>query len=224
MNLYFNPLTAQFEFSEKTRWFYGGMPEAPINDITYARRNGLWIGFIDANGVVVVPSFERHIQIAATPSGNAAAQADTVTIGTATGLQFSSSVDNYSGCQWEIPDDWAGDNIKIELDWMPDSGATSGTDTVEFIVEYRSITVGEAINNGTAATVTVTDSGDYARYTTIHASFTIPFDDANQPLMKQDHIYFLIHRNTLVANDFTGTVTITAYEIVYNSVSIPTSN
>ena len=58
----------------------------------------------------------------------------------------------------------------------------------------------------------------------IHTPFTLAYNDANQPLAKQDHIYFKIGRDVGVSGDFNGTVTITAYEIIYNSVGLPTSN
>lgn len=177
--------------------------------------------FMDA---IRVPTYERHIQISAKASGTVANQATDNTVGTAVGLQFSSALDKYAGCQWEIPDDWDGTDAYIEIDWLPDSGAMSGTDTVEWVLEYRSIAEGELVTQGTIATVTVTNDDDNAQYKTIHSRFTLDFDHADQPMTKQDHMYFLFHRNTGVANDFAGTVTATAYEIIYNSTGLPTSN
>ena len=52
----------------------------------------------------------------------------------------------------------------------------------------------------------------------------IPVVKADQPLTAQDHVYFKIFRDTSVANDFAGTVTVPAFEIIYNSTKIPTSN
>lgn len=176
------------------------------------------------NSPIIVPAYERHIQIPAFASGKVADQATGNTVGTAVGLQFSSALDKYAGCQWEIPDDWNGTDAYIEIDWLPDSGNMTGTDTVEWVLEYRSIAEGELINQGTVATVTVTNSDDNAQYKTIHSRFTLDFDGANQPMTKQDHMYFLFHRNTGVTNDFAGTVTATAFEIIYNSTSLPTSN
>ena len=115
----------------------------------------------------------------------------------------------------------------FEIDWFPDSGATSGTDAVRWTVEYRSIAEGEAMNNGTSVTVdngAGGDTGDYIQYQTKHTRFTLAYNSANQPLTKKDHIYFKISRDTGVTNDFGGSVTVTAYEIVYTSNGFPTSN
>jgi hypothetical protein len=174
---------------------------------------------------VTVASYTRHIQIPVEASGTVANQAVGNTVGTAVGLQFASTPDKYAGFQWEVPDDWVGgEDITIELDWTPDSGAMSGTDTVQWVLEYRSIAEGELLTQGSVATVTVTNDDDNAQYLSIHSPFTITYDHADQPLTKQDHVFFLLHRNTAVANDFAGTVTVTAFEVVYNSNTIPKSN
>jgi len=179
--------------------------------------------FIFTKGIQV-PSYERHIQIPAFLSGTVANQPTAVTVGTAAGLQFSSALDKSVGIQWEVPDDWAGDDAYLEIDWFPDSGAISGTDTLKWDVSYRAIAEGETITNGTQVDLSDTDSTDYAQYETKHTRFTLDFDHANQPMTKQDHMYFTITRDTAVANDFAGTVVVTAFEIIYNSISLPTSN
>lgn len=175
------------------------------------------------NAPLVLASYERHRQLRADLTGTPANQPTEVDFGTASGLQFASTGSEYVFVEWEIPSDWDGGDISIEVGWFPDSGATSGTDTVKWDVEYRSIAVGETITNGTSVTVSSTDDGDHAQYQTIHAPHTIAYNNANQPLTAQDHIYFKISRDTAVANDFAGTVTVTAFEIVYNSVAVPTN-
>ena len=180
--------------------------------------------FVQTAGTFTVPSFQRHIQVSASPSGTVANQATGNTVGTAVGLVFASNIDKYCGFQWEVPNDWAGDDVTVEIDWLCGAGAMSGTDTVQWVMEYRAIAEGELVTQGTVATVTATNSDDNAQYLTIHTPFLIEFDHSDQPLAKQDHIFFLLHRNTSVANDFSGTVTATAFEILYNSVSLPTSN
>lgn len=45
-----------------------------------------------------------------------------------------------------------------------------------------------------------------------------------QPLTKQDHVYFKVSRDTGVANNFSGSVTVTACEIIYTSTGFPSSN
>ena len=174
--------------------------------------------------LVGTAKYERHIQIPATPSGTVAQQMDSETYGTAIGLQASSSIDQYAGCQWEVPDDWDGTDVYFEIDWLPNSGAMSGTDTVQWIIEYRAIAEGEVITLGTVKTLTSTNSDDLSQGQTKHSRVTLPYNDANQPLTKQDHVYFLVHRNVAVANDFSGTAFVTAYEIIYTSNGFPTSN
>ena len=174
-------------------------------------------------GLLTVPAYERHIQVPALLTGNPANQPTSVDFFTAGGLQFPTTGAKYAFIQWEIPDDWNGTDLYFEVDWMPDSGAMSGTDTVEWTVEYRAIAEGELINAGTSVTMTATNSDDNAQYKTIHSRMTIDFDNANQPITKQDHIFFKISRNTGVTNDFSGTVTVTAYEIIYNSITLPTN-
>lgn len=173
---------------------------------------------------IIVKSYERHVQIPAEANGAPASTPVWITIGTAGALQYSAALAKYAYCQWEIPDDWAGDNIYFEVDWLPDSGAMSDPDTIKWDVNYRSIAEGELITNGTMATASVTFTGDLAQNATKHGRVTLTFNHANQPLTKQDHIYFQITRDVGVADDFSGTVAVTAYEIIYNSVGLPTSN
>lgn len=185
---------------------------------------------IDADGDLSLEGtakYERHVQIDAKADGTVANQPTSEDFFTAGGLQFASAGAQYSYCQWEIPDDWDGTDIVFEIDWFPDSGATTGTDAVRWTVEYRSIAEGELINQGTSVTVdngVGGDTADYAQYETKHSRFTLDFDNANQPLTNQDHVYFKISRDTSVANDFAGTVTVSAYEIIYQSKGFPSSN
>lgn len=185
---------------------------------------------IDADGDLILEGtakYERHVQIPAVADGLPANQPADVDFFTAGGLQYASSGTKYAYCQWEIPDDWDGTDIVFEVDWFPDSGAISGTDAVRWTVEYRAIAEGETINNGTSVTVdngAGGDTADYSQYQTKHTRFTLAYNNANQPLTNQDHVFFKISRDTSVANDFAGTVTVTAYEIIYQSKGFPSSN
>lgn len=171
--------------------------------------------------------YERHVQIPAVADGKVANQPTAEDFFTAGGLQYASAGAEYAYCQWEIPDDWDGTDIVFEVDWFPDSGAISGTDAIRWTVEYRAIAEGELINAGTSVTLdngAGGDTTDYAQYETKHTRFTLTYNNANQPLTAQDHVYFKISRDTSVANDFSGTVTVSAYEIIYQSKGFPTSN
>jgi len=175
------------------------------------------------HGAITTGSYERHVQIVAKVDGTVSNQPTPVDFGTVGGLQFATTGVKNAFCQFEVPNDWDGANMYFEVDWFPDSGAMSGTDTIQWVITYRSIAEGESCQLGTVETLTSTDSADYAQYVTKHARVTIPFNDANQPLTKQDHVYLAITRNTGVANDFGGSVTVPAFELIYNAVGIPTT-
>lgn len=171
--------------------------------------------------------YERHVQLDAVTTGAVANQPTDVDFFTAGGLQYPTTGSKFAFCQWEIPDDWDGTDVVFEIDWFPDSAATTGTDAVRWTVEYRSIAEGETINNGTSVTLdngAGGDTADYSQYQTKHSRFTLVYNNANQPLTAQDHVYFKISRDTTVANDFGGTVTVSAYEVIYQSKGFPTSN
>lgn len=213
--------------------FYGVTPIVqPVNTVTLdtllanlgLRASG---GTSNFGTAISVPSYERHIQIDAKSDGTVANQPLQVDFFTAGGLQFNQTNVRYAYCQWEVPDDWDGTDAYIEIDWFPDSGAMSGADAVRWTIEYRTVAEGELINNGTSVTLdnsAAGDTSDHAQYKTIHTRFTIPASTGDQRLSKQDHVYFKVSRDVGVSGDFNGTVTVTAYEIIYNSVGLPTSN
>ena len=175
-------------------------------------------------GDIFVTTYERHIQIPARLTGNPANQPTEVDFFTTAGLQFPTTGAKYSFFQWELGNDWDGTDIYIEVDWFADSGAMSGTDTVQWIVQYACVAEGEVHGAALYNTLTLTNSDDNAQYKSIHSRGTMPYNDVNQPLTKQDHIYFKVTRNTAVANDFGGSATVTAFEIIYNSNQIPRGN
>lgn len=168
--------------------------------------------------------YERHVQIPVTHTGAAANQptpADFFTVG---GDQYATTGAKYGFCQWEIPTDWDGTDIYFEVDWFPDSAAISGTAAVRWTAEYRAIAEGELVNNGSSVTLdngAGGDTADYAQYQTKHTRMTMEYDSASQPLTIQDHVYFKVSRDTGVTNDFTGSVTVSAYEIIYYSIGLP---
>jgi len=173
----------------------------------------------------VITSFKRHIQVGTRKSGNVSNQPTAIDVGTAGAEQFASSGGQEElHFQWEVPNDWDGTDIKIEIDWLPDAGAMTGSDAVEWVFEYRAIAEGESIVNGTVATKNEIYAMPTAQYVTVHSPVTLPYNDANQPISKQDHLYVRCYRNTATANDYAGTVAATAFEIIYNSVGLSTSN
>lgn len=174
---------------------------------------------------LTVTAYERHIQVPVTAVGAPANNPTGVDVGTAGGYQFASTgTQEELHFQWEVPDDWDGTDITVEIDWLPNSGDMTNPDAVKWTFEYRSVAEGELMTQGTAASKSVTYDTTTSQYTTVHSPVTFEFDDANQPITKQDHIYVRCFRDTTVADDFAGTVVATAFEIIYNSTSLPTSN
>lgn len=204
------------------------LPPAYIVEIGQVIRSSATEGVIYVNiNSYILPNYERHVQIPAFLAGTPANQPTPTTVGTAGGLQFGFAADKMTYVQWEVPDDWVGgEDIYIEVDWFPDAtniDYTGSSETVNFTVTYRSIAEGETITQGTAVAVPITSAEDLARYQTKHTRFTLDFDNANQPITKQDHIYFEIKRD--VSEDtFNSTVVVTAFEIVYNSNRPASSN
>lgn len=182
------------------------MPKPLYNNQVYFKDGAILGGAtdnlsIDEGGALTLNGaarYQRHFEIPAMVDGLVANQPTPVDFFTAAGLQYSSVAAKYAFCDWEVPQDWDGGDIYFELDWTPDSGATSGTDAVRWTVEYRSLADDLALNNGTSVTLdngTGGDTGDYAQYAVIHTRLTVSADNANQPLHIGDHIYFKISRD-----------------------------
>jgi len=188
------------------------------------RNDRTWIKWLFDLWTFVDEPYTRHVQIQASLTGTPANQPAPVSFGTVSALQFATTGSRYVYCQWEVPNDWDGSDVIIEIDWCPNSGAMTAPDAVKWDVEYRAIAEGEILTAGTVATGTVTINTSLAQYYFHHAAFTIAWDDANQPLTKQDHVFFQFTRDTGVANDFGGTAAITEFEIVYTAIGYPTSN
>ena len=178
---------------------------------------------VTINGKLTVTPFTRHVQLPAETVGKLTDQPTPETFGTAACLQFASlGTSEYAYATFEVGEDWVGgEDIIFEIDWFP---AMTGTETVTWDVTYRSILEGETITNGTAVTVSVTDSGDYSQYVIEHSPFTLDYDNGNQPLVHEDHVFLQVTRDTGVANDFAGTVCVTAFEIIYNANTFAETN
>lgn len=171
---------------------------------------------------ITVPAYVRHIQVPALVTGNVSNSPTPNDYFTAGGLDFTQTGTKYCFFQWEVPDDWDGTDIKIEVDWVPTSGTKTTPDAVKWNMEYRALAEGELINAGTSVTLTNSDTATQTQYKFIHPQFTATYNDANQPLTKQDHMFFKVSRDNTVANNWAGTATVTAFEIIYNSTKLPT--
>lgn len=176
---------------------------------------------IAPSGELYVKSYERHIQVPASLTGNLANQPTQVDFfSTVSGLQFNQTTAKYAFCQWEIPDDWDGGNIYFEVDWFPDSGNKTSPAAVKWDLTYAPVAEGEVHGALPALTATVTNTATVAQYTSIHSRMTL----TAASLAKQDHVYFRISRDVAATNDFNGTVTVSAFEIIYNSIQVPRGN
>jgi len=179
----------------------------------------------DKDGLLTVPAYVRHIQVAAAAVGLPANQPSAVDVGTAGGYQFASSgTQEELHFQWEIPEDWDGTDIIVEIDWCPNSGAMTNPHAIKWTFEYRAVAEGELITAGNVATQSVTYDTTTAQYLVVHSPVTFTYNHADQPLTVGDHIFVRCFRDTGVTDDFPGTVVATAFEIIYNSTSIPTGN
>lgn len=183
--------------------------------LMWSTSQGEWTASDDA-------TYTRHLQIPATEVGNPAQIPD------------KDDIDGIVGCyafdggvsveelhlQFEVPDDWDGGDIIFEIDTAP-MVAMIDTETYTFDITYRAVAEGEPLTQGTAATRTssYTSSGATAQYYFTHPQATIDFDDANQPLTKQDHIFIVIDRDN--ADSYASDVCVTAFEIIYQSTGLP---
>jgi len=174
---------------------------------------------------LVVP-FTRHIQLPAQLAGTPANQPTEGADETAACLIMANSATEYIYATFEIGEEWKGrEDMTAEVDWVPYSGAVGAGQTVQWDWTMRSVAIGEALDNGTAATMsgTFTDGGSgTSQYVEVHTGATIDWDHANQPLVHEDHVFLRVERNN--SDTFSGTVCVTAIEIIYTATGIPEAN
>jgi hypothetical protein len=108
------------------------------------------------------------------------------------------------------------------VDWLPNDGVIPINNTIKWDFSYRSIAEGETITNGNEATATATytAASEQPQYEIIHTKIVLPYDDADQPITKQDHIFIGVKRDTATDNYSNGAC-VTAWEVIYNAVGIP---
>lgn len=187
---------------------------------------------LQVNGVAtfgdapVYADYTRHhdLQIGAAVLGPNAPTATTV--GTARGLGFDA--DNEAAfVAVEVFSEWDGSsNMSARIHWYPTSGdAVANTEKVKWDAHYRSIAVGEAIDNGTLVTATTTFTGgasetDKESYETV---ITIAYTGGNQPLTKGDQLVIQIDRDVTGeaggGGSYSGMGIITKVELEYTAVA-----
>ncbi len=213
-------------FTENHLWTLPIAYPAANNSVMTTDINGtIDYGGAMVGGTLTVTPYQRHVQIPASTSGLPANQAPLITVGTASCLKFVNAGGKYAYFQWEVPTDWVGsEDIEIEADWIAESGAIGAGETVVHKFSYRSIAEDESLLGGTVATTaaTFTDGGaGTAQDIVTHTAATFTYNHANQPLVAGDHLYVQVERDT---DTFTGDTCIVAFEINYNSNTLPMSN
>ena len=86
-------------------------------------------------------------------------------------------------------------------------------------MQFIAVAEGESVNQPATTPDPGTVTGKN-QWITVHSGFTIPAAS----IAKQDHVFVRFYRDNTVASNFTGTVTSTAYEMIYDSVGFPKSN
>ena len=113
--------------------------------------------------------------------------------------------------------------MALVVHWFPTSGdAVANGETVKWDISYRSIAEGEAVDRGTAVTITATFTGgasetDKEHYETI---LIIDFDNADQPLSVDDDIGFQFDRDK-TGDTYSGAGIVYKWDLVYTSNTIP---
>lgn len=143
-----------------------------------------------------------------------------VKTGTAIGRAFDADAEEV-GFNVEIPTEWDGaSNMTLNITWHAQSGdAIASGETVKWDSEWRSIVTGEAVDNGTVAsgTVTYTESGgDDIDKQTYMSSITIPYTGGNQPLTSGDTLFLRMDRD-VSGDSYSGQAIVLKVEIVYTA-------
>jgi hypothetical protein len=137
----------------------------------------------------------------------------------AAGMQCDQNSDVFY-IQTEVYSAWDGANMYFEVDWMPKTDI-SDTQTVIWNFTWRCVAEGQDIDSAHSATaatdtITYTAVGTVSAGTFIHSRVTIPYNHANQPPAKNDHLFIKVTRNA-TSDTYSGTVMITAYEYIWTA-------
>lgn len=175
------------------------------------------------DGLITVLDYIRHDDITASSATSGPTAPTETTVGTFRGLGYDTD-NEASFFAIEVPSDWNGtSDMALVVHWYPTEGdAVANTETVKWDITYRSISAGEAVDNGTAVVATATftggaSEGDKEHYET---SITIDFDNANQPLSVDDDIGFQFDRD-VTGDTYSGSGIVYKWDLVYTANTIP---
>jgi hypothetical protein len=177
---------------------------------------------LDLNfGTATLAEYERHIDINIGSVGQGVTSPTETTIGTAGCLTFNADAEHVL-LTHDMPDDWSGGNITLNVHWAPESAMADG-ETVKWDIQYRAIEEGETLTNGDVAeaSATYTQSGAGTQYEFLETSITLLAADPNQPLTANDEIPIHFDRD-MTGDTFAGDACVVQWHLAYNSTMIPT--
>ncbi|MCK5017574.1 MAG: hypothetical protein KAS32_10945 [Candidatus Peribacteraceae bacterium] len=168
---------------------------------------------------VTVTSYERHIQLPVGAASLGPTAPSQVTYNSVIRcLEFDNDAEA-SFVTIEIPDDWVGgEDMILEVDWLPNDSAMVNGNTVKWDLQLRSVAENEDSDGTlTAATATHTDvGGATTQGTIIHTAITLDYNDVNNPLVKQDHVYIEVTRD-MTGDSYGDGACISSWEWIYDS-------
>ena len=191
-------------------------------DLTLTKDGNLTIVNAGDTGFVV-GGYQRRFQIEPGSALTGSTAPTAVTIGTARGLAFDADAEE-AFFIFDVPSDWDGSSdMLLDVDWSPESGAAIGDGlTVIWSTQYRSVAVGDAVDNGTfvTATQTYTQSGAGTDKELIQTAIVLDFDDVNQPISIGDHLFFQFDRD-MTGDTYASDGIVMELEVEYTSIGLP---
>lgn len=195
----------------------------PASSFTGNLSNSITLADTIFVNTVILSGYIRHHDIMASSAILGPTAPSAVTIGTFRGLGFDADAEQAFFAP-EVPTDWnETSDMALVVHWFPTSGdAVANGETVKWDISYRSIAEGEAVDRGTAVTITATFTGgasetDKEHYETI---LIIDFDNADQPLSVDDDIGFQFDRDK-TGDTYSGAGIVYKWDLVYTSNTIP---
>jgi len=149
-------------------------------------------------------SFKLRFNAGDLTEGTGAYPAKTTSAGTPiTGLAFDDSSIETMYDAFEIPANWMNDtNVTIKVYFFNDYSQT-GTKVCRWAIDYQIYADLETLGSKTTTTLTVNKSlpADVAEDTFMKAEMTMPYNDANNPIVRDKTVMFSIYRDSTDAAD-----------------------
>ena len=179
---------------------------------------GKWCKLLTNEG-----GYTRTIKIPATAARVGVTAPTPTTIENTRGLGFDADGE-LAFIATPIPQDWDGaSDLTFKTSFCGTSGdAIADTETVKFDISYNSVAEGEAVDNGTekTATVTYTQSGAGTDKEMIIVNITIDYDDGDQPITAGDALFIKFNRD-VTTDTYSGAAIVQAWALQYTSDDVP---